>query len=116
MAQLANAGSRTVVAAASNDGGWQWDASTGTDAQPYFRIFNPVSQGRRRDPQARYVRRRVPALRGAPDAHLHAPWLADRPPPDYPPPLVDHGERCEIVLERFRSVRVGRERRKSARL
>ena len=49
---------------ASNNGGWQWAASTGTDAQPYFRIFNPVSQGRRWDPQGRYVRRWVPELRG----------------------------------------------------
>jgi deoxyribodipyrimidine photo-lyase len=101
---------------ASNNGGWQWAASTGTDAQPYFRIFNPVSQGRRWDPQGRYVRRWVPELRRVPDAHVHAPWEADRPPADYPPPLVDHAEQREIALERFRSARDGRERRKSVRL
>jgi deoxyribodipyrimidine photo-lyase len=101
---------------ASNNGGWQWAASTGTDAQPYFRIFNPVSQGRRWDPQGRYVRRWVPELRRVPDAHVHAPWKADRPPADYPPPLVDHLERREIALERFRDLRAGRKRRKSGRL
>jgi deoxyribodipyrimidine photo-lyase len=90
---------------ASNNGGWQWAASTGTDAQPYFRIFNPVSQGRRWDPQGRYVRRWVPELRDVPDAHVHAPWQADRPPADYPPPLVDHAERRAIALERFRIAR-----------
>jgi deoxyribodipyrimidine photo-lyase len=90
---------------ASNNGGWQWAASTGTDAQPYFRIFNPVSQGRRWDPQGRYVRRWVPELRRVPDEHVHAPWEADRPPADYPPPLVEHAERREIALERFRGAR-----------
>jgi deoxyribodipyrimidine photo-lyase len=90
---------------ASNNGGWQWAASTGTDAQPYFRIFNPVSQGRRWDPQGRYVRRWVPELRGVPDAHVHAPWQADRPPKDYPPPLIDHAERRAIALDCFRGAR-----------
>jgi deoxyribodipyrimidine photo-lyase len=90
---------------ASNNGGWQWAASTGTDAQPYFRIFNPVSQGRRWDPRGRYVRRWIPELRGVPDARVHAPWEADRPPADYPPPIVDHAERRAIALERFRGIR-----------
>ena len=54
---------------ASNNGGWQWSASTGTDAQPYFRIFNPVSQGRRFDPDGDYVRRWVPELARVPDEH-----------------------------------------------
>ena len=90
---------------ASNNGGWQWAASTGTDAQPYFRIFNPVLQGRRWDPQGQYVRRWVPELRRVPDAKVHAPWEADRPAADYPPPLVDHAERRAIALERFRSAR-----------
>ena len=90
---------------ASNNGGWQWASSTGTDAQPYFRIFNPVAQGRRWDPEGRYVRRWIPELRSLPNAHLHAPWEADRPPADYPPPIVDHAERREIALERFRSAR-----------
>jgi deoxyribodipyrimidine photo-lyase len=96
---------------ASNNGGWQWAASTGTDAQPYFRIFNPMAQGRRWDPEGRYVRRWLPELRTVPNAHVHAPWESDRPPADYPPPIVDHAERREMALERFRSARAGRELR-----
>jgi deoxyribodipyrimidine photo-lyase len=90
---------------ASNNGGWQWAASTGTDAQPYFRIFNPVAQGRRWDPAGRYVRLWVPELRDVPDPHVHAPWEADRPPTGYPPICVDHAERREIALARFRGAR-----------
>jgi deoxyribodipyrimidine photo-lyase len=90
---------------ASNNGGWQWAASTGTDAQPYFRIFNPVTQGRRWDPEGDYVRRWLPELRDTPAAHVHAPWLAERPPADYPGPIVDHAERRELALERFRTAR-----------
>ena len=59
---------------ASNNGGWQWTAATGTDAQPYFRIFNPVLQGRRFDPDGAYVRRWVPELAGVPTARIHEPW------------------------------------------
>jgi deoxyribodipyrimidine photo-lyase len=84
---------------ASNNGGWQWTASTGTDPQPWFRVFNPVLQGRRHDPDGGYVRRWVPELRSVPDAYVHEPW---RMPPevqemagcrvgvDYPGPIVDH--------------------------
>jgi len=90
---------------ASNNGGWQWAASTGTDPQPYFRIFNPVAQGQRWDPAGDYVRRWVPELQSLRGAHVHSPWEADRPPSDYPPPIVDHAERREIALERFSDVR-----------
>lgn len=89
---------------ASNNGGWQWSASTGTDAQPWFRIFNPVAQGRRFDPEGAYVRRFVPELEGVPDSHVHRPWelpAAERPAA-YPPPVVDHAERRRLALERFR--------------
>jgi len=89
---------------ASNNGGWQWAASTGTDAQPFFRIFNPAAQGRRWDPQGRYVRRWLPELRDVDDAHVHAPSEAELPA-DYPPPIVDHAERRELALERFGSAR-----------
>jgi len=86
---------------ASDTGGWQWCASTGTDPQPYFRIFNPVVQGRRHDPDGSYVRRWVPELAGLPTRWIHAPWEA---PPDvlassgvvlgtdYPERIVDHAE------------------------
>jgi deoxyribodipyrimidine photo-lyase len=90
---------------ASNSGGWQWCASTGTDAQPYFRIFNPVAQGRRWDPEGRYVRRWLPELRGVADAHLHTPWEGVGTMTDYPPPRVDHAERRELALARFRAAR-----------
>jgi deoxyribodipyrimidine photo-lyase len=90
---------------ASNNGGWQWAASTGTDAQPYFRIFNPVAQGKRWDPEGAYVRRWVPELRGLPDQHVHAPWQAASPPSDYPPPLVDHAFRREQALARYSQAR-----------
>jgi deoxyribodipyrimidine photo-lyase len=84
---------------ANNNGGWQWTAGTGTDAAPYFRIFNPVSQSQKFDRHGRYLRHWLPELVHLPDAYLHAPWLM---PPleqqrlgfgygrDYPVPLVDH--------------------------
>ena len=84
---------------ASNVQNWQWVAGSGADASPYFRIFNPITQGRKFDADGRYVRRWVPELRGVPDRWLHAPWTA--PPEvlrdagvrlggDYPSPIVDH--------------------------
>jgi deoxyribodipyrimidine photo-lyase len=84
---------------ASNNGGWQWASSTGCDAQPYFRIFNPVTQSRRFDPEGRFIRRYVPEIAALDDDAIHAPWTL--PPAiqlakqvvvgrDYPPPIVDH--------------------------
>jgi deoxyribodipyrimidine photo-lyase len=90
---------------ASNNGGWQWAASTGTDAQPWFRIFNPVSQGRRFDPEGSYVRRHLPELRNVDEDYVHAPWLAPSPPRDYPSPVVDHAERRAEALRRFEAVK-----------
>jgi deoxyribodipyrimidine photo-lyase len=92
---------------ASNNGGWQWAASTGTDAQPWFRIFHPVLQGERFDPDGRYVRRFLPELRDVPDRFVHRPWEAPRPPAGYPPPLVDHAERRLVALQRFQASRAG---------
>jgi deoxyribodipyrimidine photo-lyase len=92
---------------ASNNGGWQWAASTGTDAQPYFRIFNPVAQGERVDAEGIYVRRFVPELRGVPDRFVHRPWQAPAPPADYPPPIVDHAERRIAAVARFEAARRG---------
>ena len=93
--------------AASNNGGWQWSAGCGTDAQPFFRIFNPVLQGERFDPRGDYVRRWVPelsAVRGG-GKHLHAPWGASSPPPDYPAPIVDHVAARQRALAAFARVR-----------
>lgn len=84
---------------ANNDGGWQWAASVGTDAQPYFRIFNPVIQSKKFDPEGAYIRRWVPELRRVPESYLHEPWTMPQPVQeaahcvigrDYPPPIVDH--------------------------
>jgi len=72
---------------ANNSAGWQWVAGSGADAAPFFRIFNPVLQGKRFDPDGAYVRRFVPELRDVPTRFIHTPWQA--PPPDYPAPVVD---------------------------
>jgi deoxyribodipyrimidine photo-lyase len=90
---------------ASNNGGWQWSASTGTDAQPYFRIFSPVAQGERFDPDGGYVRRFVPELCDVPAATIHRPWRARLLCPGYPPPIVDHAERRVAALARFEEAR-----------
>jgi deoxyribodipyrimidine photo-lyase len=96
---------------ASNDGGWQWAASTGSDPLPYFRILDPVAQGRRFDPDGAYVRRWIPELRDVPDAHLHAPWRAPAAKRDYPDPIVDHAERRRLALARYRAARAAAKRR-----
>lgn len=97
---------------ASDVGGWQWAASTGTDAQPYFRIFNPMTQGKRFDPEAEYVGEYVPELADAEPADVHR-WheLSDDRrraiAPSYPAPIVDHAERRELALETFERARDG---------
>ena len=99
---------------ASNNGGWQWSASTGTDPQPYFRIFNPILQGKRFDPDGDYVRRWVPELSGLGTARIHAPWeMSDaeqtaagcRIGVDYPGPIVDHGEARARALAVYEAAR-----------
>jgi deoxyribodipyrimidine photo-lyase len=92
---------------ASNNGGWQWSASTGSDSAPYFRIFHPVAQGERFDPDGTYVRRWIPELARLPGASAHRPWQAAAPPRGYPAPIVDHAERREQALERYRAARKG---------
>ncbi len=84
---------------ASNQHGWQWVAGTGTDAAPYFRIFNPVSQGKKFDPGGVYVRRWVPEIAHLSDRDLHEPWSSRAgAPAGYPGPLVDHAvERAESL-------------------
>lgn len=86
---------------ASNNGGWQWSASTGTDAQPYFRVFSPVAQGERFDADGRYVRRFVPELAEVPDKFVQRPWDAPSPPKGYPEPIVDHAERRVAAIARY---------------
>ena len=91
---------------ANNNGGWQWSAGCGADAQPYFRVFNPVTQGEKFDPSGAYVRRWVPEIAALPDSCIHAPWTAPRDVlreagvtlgRNYPRPIVDH----QVARERF---------------
>jgi deoxyribodipyrimidine photo-lyase len=91
---------------ASNNGGWQWSASTGTDAAPYFRIQNPWSQGKRFDPDGAYIQRWVAELRDVPAARLHGPPMPGAPlAKGYPLPMVDHAREREATLELFRGGR-----------
>jgi deoxyribodipyrimidine photo-lyase len=90
---------------ASNQHGWQWTAGTGTDPAPYFRVFNPVTQGRTFDPEGNYVRRWVPELRGVAGPAVHEPWLLAEPPHEYPKPVVDHATERKVALERYNAVR-----------
>lgn len=90
---------------ASNQHGWQWVAGCGTDAAPYFRIFNPISQGKKFDPAGDYIRRHVPELAGLGASDIHEPWLLSEPPAGYPPPLVDHAEERRESLARYEEIR-----------
>ncbi len=99
---------------AANNGGWQWTAGTGTDAAPYFRIFNPISQSQRHDPHGVYIRRYVPELAQVPDLYIHEPWTM---PPDvqadancvvgrdYPARIVDRRWARERTLAAFKKAR-----------
>ena len=99
---------------APNNGGWQWAAGTGPNAQPYFRIFHPVSQGKKFDPHGEYVRRYLPELADVPDRFIHTPWAMDeaeqrranvRIGRDYPAPIVDHAIQRERALAMYRAAR-----------
>jgi deoxyribodipyrimidine photo-lyase len=99
---------------AANNGGWQWASSSGCDAQPYFRIFNPVTQSEKFDPEGRFIKRYLPQLEGFTPKEVHAPWLV---PPlrqqhlgcvigrDYPAPAVDHAQARELTLARYSVVK-----------
>jgi len=97
---------------AANLGGWQWSASVGTDAQPWFRIFNPVTQSERFDPDGRFIRRYLPELEHVPERYIHAPWTMPEPVQaecgtvigrDYPPPIVDHARARAETLALFKA-------------
>jgi len=99
---------------AANNGGWQWAASSGCDAQPWFRIFNPVTQSQKFDAQGRFIRRYLPQLAALPDEAIHAPWLA-RPLDlqaagvviggNYPAPVVQHDVARARTLQRYAVVK-----------
>ena len=94
---------------ASNNHGWQWVAGTGTDAAPYFRVFNPVGQGLKFDPDGEYVRRWIPELRHLDGAAAHEPWQRDDGYADgYPQRIVDHAEERAVALDRLASARAAR--------
>lgn len=101
---------------AANNGGWQWAASTGCDAQPYFRIFNPVRQSERFDPAGRFIRRYLPELANVPERFIHAPWLMSAVQQqacgvvigrDTPAPVVEHDAARRRTLQRFAAVSPG---------
>ncbi len=94
----------------ANNGGWQWAASTGCDAQPWFRIFNPVTQSEKFDPEGRFIRKYLPELAKVPAHLVHAPWKMDADEQrkagvvigrDYPAPVVDHAEARKITLDLY---------------
>ncbi|MCZ4317258.1 deoxyribodipyrimidine photo-lyase [Comamonadaceae bacterium G21597-S1] len=100
---------------AANNGGWQWVASSGCDAQPWFRIFNPIRQSEKFDPQGRFIARYLPQLAALPASAIHAPWRCGevelaaagvRLGENYPRPIVDHDEAREQTLARYAVVRV----------
>jgi deoxyribodipyrimidine photo-lyase len=99
---------------AANNGGWQWAASTGCDAQPWFRIFNPVTQSEKFDPEGKFIRRYLPALANLPDTSIHAPWKASpleleasgvRLGENYPRPIVEHDVARAKTLARYGAVK-----------
>ena len=98
---------------AANNGGWQWAASTGCDAQPWFRIFNPVTQSEKFDAEGKFIRRYVPELAGLSNQAIHAPWVAKADElkrakvllgESYPMPAVDHAAARAKTLKRFEAV------------
>jgi deoxyribodipyrimidine photo-lyase len=99
---------------ASNNGGWQWAASSGCDAQPYFRIFNPVTQSRKFDSEGKFIRQYLPSLRHLDNRQIHSPWLASEGQlkaagvllgQTYPGPIVPHDEARRRTLQRYSIVK-----------
>jgi deoxyribodipyrimidine photo-lyase len=95
---------------AANNGGWQWASSSGCDAQPYFRIFNPITQSEKFDSDAKFIKKYLPEFKNWPSKAVHAPWLAVprgetlagiQLGKDYPMPIVDHAQARESTLKRY---------------
>ncbi|HEX2788216.1 MAG TPA: deoxyribodipyrimidine photo-lyase [Ignavibacteria bacterium] len=98
---------------ANNNGGWQWSASTGCDAQPYFRIFNPVSQSKKFDSDGKYIKKYIPELKNVDAKFIHAPWEMTKEEQakcgliigkDYPKPVVEHLIAREIAIKEYKRV------------
>ncbi|WP_426189276.1 cryptochrome/photolyase family protein [Massilia sp. DWR3-1-1] len=95
---------------ASNNGGWQWASSSGCDAQPYFRIFNPVTQSQKFDKSGQFIRHWLPQLKKLDDKQIHAPWeWPAAPRGDYPAPMVDHAQARATTLVRYAVVKAAGE-------
>ena len=99
---------------ANNTLGWQWSAGCGADAAPYFRVFNPISQGKKYDPEGEYVKRFIPELKNLPIEYIHSPWLAGENVlraakvvlgKDYPKPIVDHNQARLNALAAWRQIK-----------
>jgi deoxyribodipyrimidine photo-lyase len=90
---------------ANNQHGWQWTAGTGTDPAPYFRIFNPILQAKKFDPDGAYVRRWVPELTSLSAQEIHEPWKLAEPPEGYPARIVDHDTERKESLARYQEIR-----------
>ncbi|PMH43149.1 deoxyribodipyrimidine photo-lyase [Vibrio sp. 10N.286.49.B3] len=91
---------------AANNGGWQWSASTGCDGQPYFRIFNPVSQSERFDAQGEFIRYWLPELESVPDKWIHQPWMWEGSQMlDYPQPIIDHKVERGVTLAAYKAAK-----------
>lgn len=97
---------------ACNNGGWQWCAGTGTDAAPYFRVFNPILQGKKFDPNGEYIRQWIPELSSVPKEFIHVPWEMPEglqlknnfcAGKDYPMPIVDHKFARERALLAYKN-------------
>ncbi len=89
----------------ANNGGWQWSASTGTDAAPYFRIFNPIAQSEKFDPHGEFIRQWVPELAKLPDKKIHQPLSSPVTGIDYPPPIVDLKQSRQRAIDRFQKLK-----------
>jgi deoxyribodipyrimidine photo-lyase len=92
---------------ASNSASWQWVAGCGADAAPYFRVFNPVLQGEKFDPDGIYVKRWVPELENVPPKFIHQPWEMALPPAGYPKPIIEHAKGRARALAAFQSIKKG---------
>ncbi len=94
---------------ASNSHGWQWTAGCGTDASPYYRVFNPIEQGRRFDPEGDYIKRFIPELRHLSGEDIHEPWLVlDGLSKGYPEPIVDHAKERLESLARLEEIKAAK--------
>ena len=90
---------------ASNSASWQWVAGCGADAAPYFRVFNPVLQGQKFDPDGKYIRQWIPELRDVSAKYIHAPWNMAAPPAGYPPPVIDLMASRDRALRAFEQLK-----------